>query len=392
MFLRKNRSKKTGRTHMSIVQGYRDADGKNRHKTVRKVGYLDELEKIYDDPIAHFTAVAEDLDGKRADEKSVAVVIDMDERIEKGSGLRKNYGHVVFSKVYHELEIDVFMKNARRHRTFKYNNDAIMRLLVFARLLYPCSKLATLALKDRFFDKFDFSIDDVYNCLDHFDEISGSVQKHLHEQVTKRYQRETDIVYYDVTNYYFDTDRQDDLRKKGAEKNNRKDPIVQMGLLIDKKGLPVSYRLFPGNTHDSQTLLPVLTDIKKRFDTKRIIVVADKALNSGDNIAYHTILGDGYVYSKSIRGASEDFKEWVLDQKGYRKNADGLTLKSMLVPDAVINVTTERVGKRKRRKKETVEQKWICYYSEKYAKRARRKRNETIKKAPLMRSRPHMQP
>ncbi len=154
-----------------------------------------------------------------------------------------------------------------------------------------------------------------------------------------------------------------------------------MGLLLDKLSLPITYKLFPGNTHDSQTLMPILTDVKKNLGVKRIITVADKGLNSGDNIAYSTILGDGYIYSKSVRGASKDFKQWVLDQTGYRQLSDSYKLKARIVPDAEINVTVKQVGKRKTKKKETVEQKWIVFYSEKYALRAKHKREEAIAKA-----------
>lgn len=381
MFLRKNTSKATGRTHLSIVHGYKDSNGVSRHKTVRKVGYLDVLLKEYDDPIAHFTAVAKAMEKDRLSSKSISFTISSDAQLERGCANRKNYGHVVFSKVYHELDIHRFLKNARRHEDFKFNTDAIMRLLVFTRLICPGSKRASHLSKDMFFDNFDFSLDDVYGALTHFDKISVALQQHLHENVTSQYGRETDIVYYDVTNYYFEIDKQDDLRRKGAEKNNRKDPMVQMGLLLDKLGLPISYKLFPGNTHDSQTLMPMLTEIKKRFGVKRLITVADKGLNSGDNIAYGTILGDGYIYSKSIRGASEAFKKWVLDESGYRELTDKYKLKSQTVPDAVIRVTTKQAGKRKYKKEERLEQKWIAFYSEKYAERAKYKREEAVAKA-----------
>lgn len=381
MFLRKNYSNKTGRTYLAIVQGYRDKDGKSKQKTIQKVGYLDELEKEYDDPIAHFKAVAEAMDKERLTEKNMTINIDMNQQLERNKENRKNYGHIVFSKIYHELEINRFLKNTRRHENFKFNTDAIMRLLVYTRLLFPGSKRASTLNKERFFDNFNFSLDDVYHALTHFSKISGALQQHLHEKVTEQYGRETDLVYYDVTNYYFEIDRQDNLRKRGPSKEHRKDPIVQMGLLLDKVGLPISYKLFPGNTHDSQTLMPMLSEVKKKFGVQRIISVADKGLNSGDNIAYNTILGDGYIYSKSVRGASEDFKKWVLDKTGYQQIADSYKLKSMFVPDAVINVTVKQDGKKKTKKKVTVEQKWIVFYSEKYAIRAKHKREETISKA-----------
>ena len=397
MFLRKSYNKKTNRTYLSIVQGYRDKDGKSKSKVVESIGYLDELLEKYDDPIAHFTGVAASKDNERQSEKNITITIDMNGQIERGVTNRKNYGHVVFSKIYHELEIDWFLKNARRHENFLFNTDAVMRLLVYSRLLYPGSKRASVHIKERFFDNFKFSLDDVYNALIHFDKISNGLQRHLHEKVTSQYGRNTDMVYYDVTNYYFEIDKQDDLRRNGPSKENRKSPIVQMGLMLDKLNLPIMYKIFPGNTHDSQTLMPMLTEIKKSYGAKRVITVADKGLNSGDNIAYSVALGDGYIYSKSVRGASDDFKEWVLAESGYRhikdkdeaenknEREDGIKykykLKSKIVPDAEINVTVEQNGKKKKKKKVKIEQKWVAFYSKKYAERAKHKREETIEKA-----------
>jgi len=384
MFLRKNYSKKTGRTHLSIVQGYRGADGKNKHKTIKSVGYLDILEKEYADPIVHFTALAKSMDAERKQSKTETITLDMEEQLERGIEMRKNYGSIVFSKIYHELEIDRFLNNARRHEKFSFNTEAMMRLLLYTRLLWPSSKRASFQNKGQFFDKFDFTLDDIYDGLTHFDKISDALQQHLHEQVIEQYNRKTDLIYYDVTNYYFETDKQDDLRRNGCSKEKRKKPIVQMGLMMDKEGLPVAYKTFPGNTHDSQTLMPVLTEIKKKYKTKRIITVADKGLNSGDNITFSTALGDGYIFSKSVRGASDDFKSWVLDESGYQELGEIYKLKSKIVPNAEISVTIAQDGKKRKKKKIKLEQKWIAFYSDKYAKRAKKKRSEVIAKAQAM--------
>jgi transposase len=381
MFLKKTFQKRTGRIYLSIAHGYRTPDKKSRTKTIKSLGYLDALEKEYDDPIAHFTALAKEMGNDRESENNIPVTLHSGEKLKKGVANRKNYGHVVFSKPYHELGINIFLKNARRHKGFKFNTDAIMRLLVFSRLLYPGSKRAAVLNKEHFFDDFKFSLDDVYDALDHFDEICAALLQRLHEKVTELYGRDTDLVYYDVTNYYFEIDRQDELRKKGPSKEHRKDPIVQMGLLIDKQGLPISYKLFPGNTHDSQTLMPVLTEVKKKFGVKRIIAVADKGLNSGDNIAYNMILGDGYIYSKSVRGAGKEFKEWILDEAGYRVVTDKYKMKSKVFPDAPNWVTVGKSGKKNKKKNVPIEQKWVVFYSDKYAARAKHKREEAIAKA-----------
>ena len=371
-----------GKTYLSVVHGYWDNLAKqSRTKTVMKIGYLEDLKKEYSDPVAHFTEVAAKMEKERQESTSITITIEPAAQLERGAANRKNYGHAVFSKIYHELEINRFLKNARRHEKFKFNTDSIMRLLVFSRLLRPGSKRAAVLDKDIFFDNFKFTLDDVYHALTHFDKLSEDLQRHLHEQVTGQYGRETDLVYYDVTNYYFEIDKQDDLRRRGAEKNKRKDPIVQMGLMMDKRSLPIMYKIFPGNTHDSQTLMPVLAKIKKTFGVGRIIVVADKGINSGDNIAFNTVLGDGYIYSKSVRGASGDFQKWVLEESGYRQISGDYKVKSKVVPDAPVKVTVEQIGKKKKKKTEKVEQKWVVYYSKKYADRSRHKREEAIEKA-----------
>ena len=381
MFLAKNYSKKTGRTYLQIVHGYRDKEGKTKRKVIESLGYVDELEKKYDDPIAHFTQVAKQMESERLENKQLVITIDTDSQVDRNFQNRKNFGHVVFSKVYHELELDRFFNNKQRHENFKFNSNSIMKVLLFARLLYPCSKKATVEIKDRFFDKADFTLDDVYNCLTHFNKIEKDAQQFIHEQIVRQYDRKTDLIYYDVTNYYFETDKQDDFRKKGVSKEHVPNPIVQMGLSVDRQGIPISYRLFEGNMHDSQTLMPILKDIKKQYNTKRIIVVADKGLNSGDNIAFNIILGDGYIYSKSVRGASDDFKSYVLDDEGYTWIGNDYKRKSSVVPTE-INVTVGKYKNGKNKKKKVqIDQKQVIFYSRKYAERAKKQREAIIAKA-----------
>lgn len=379
MFLRKNFNKKTGRTYLQIVHGYRDPQGKSKTKVHQSIGYLDMLEKEYDDPIAHFENLAKKMDAERQENKYINIKIKEDEMIDRNNINRKNYGHIVFSKVYHELQLDRFFNNKQRHEKFEFDSNSIMKVMVFARLLYPCSKKKTVEIKDYFFDKTDFTLDDVYDSLTHFSKHSKEAQQFMHERITEQYGRDTSLLYYDVTNYYFETDKQDGFRMNGYSKEHRRDPIVQMGLAMDKIGIPLTYQLFNGNTHDSQTLMPVLANIKKEYGTDRIIVVADKGLNSGDNIAFNTVLGDGYVYSQSVRGASDLFKAYVLDDKGYVVIGDDYKRKSRIIP-VEINVSVGK-GEKRRKKKVLLDQKQVVFYSKKYAERAKNQRNEMVAKA-----------
>ena len=379
MFLRENLNKKTGRTYIQIVHGYRDQQGKSKSKVHQNIGYLDVLEKEYDDPLTHFRNLAKQMDAERQETKYINLKIKADEKIDRSKTNRKNYGHIVFSKIYHELELDRFFNNKQRHMKFEFDSNSIMKVLIFARLLYPFSKKKTTEIKDRFFDKADFTLDDVYDSLTHFSKHAKEVQRFMHERITEQYSRDTSLLYYDVTNYYFETDKQDGFRMNGPSKEHRRDPIIQMGLAMDKMSIPLTYQLFNGNTHDSQTLMPILANIKKEYGVKRIIVVADKGLNSGDNIAFNSALGDGYVFSQSVRGASDLFKAYVLDNKGYVEIGTDYKRKSRILP-VEINVSVGG-GKKKKKKKVCIDQKQVVFYSKKYAERAKNQRNEMITKA-----------
>jgi len=383
MYLRKVPIKKTGRVYLQIAQGYRDTNGKPKTKIIEKIGYLDELQKTVDDPIAYYTEYANKRDEEYKASKSFNITIRNDDKVERGVTNVRNYGYIVLSKIYHELELDRFFNNARRHERFSFNSESIMRLLAYARVLYPDSKKKTLEIKERFFENFDFSLDDIYSSLSHFSKCASSAQKHIYQRVKEQYGLNTELVYYDVTNFYFETDVQDGYRMNGYAKDKRGKPIIQMGLAMDSSAIPIAYRTFPGNTNDSETLIDSLKDIKKEYKVKRAVVVADRGLNCGDNIAFNVALGDGYVFSQSVRGGSDEFKAYVLEVEGYSSPTEnGFKKKSRIIP-ATVKITAG-VTKSGRKSKKTVpvgDQKQVVFYSPKYAKRAKIQREEKIKKA-----------
>lgn len=167
-----------------------------------------------------------------------------------------------------------------------------------------------------FFEKDNYSLDDVYRCLTFFNKHKDNLQLWINDKIKDLYGRYTSLVYYDVTNCYFETDKIDDFKKKGVSKEHRPNPIVQMGLFMDNKGIPITYQLFPGNTNDCLTYRPNLSRIKKNYDLSRV-VVADKGMTTGDNIWYTLSAGDGYVFSMSVRGADKELKNYVLNQNDY---------------------------------------------------------------------------
>ncbi len=367
-----------GRKYLSIVQGYRDPVTKKvRHKTVKSLGYLDELAKHYPDPIAYFRGVVKEMNKKAALEREpVTIGLDPNEILTADQTNRKNIGYAALCKLYYELGLDIFFYNHSRSFKSEFNTNNIMKLLVFSRILAPSSKKKTYQEKERYFENTEFSLDDVYRCLTQVVTFKDGLQLHLHQKMKEKFGRSTELVYYDVTNYYFETDRQDELRKKGVSKEHRPDPIVQMGLLMDTQGIPISYDLFPGNINDCETLMPMLDQVKKAYQVGRTIVVADKGVNTADNIAFSLTRGDGYVYSQTVRGANKELKDYVLDQSGYRKIGQGYQIKSRLYPREIA-VSNAQGGRSKVR----IDEKQVVFYSADYDAKAKADRQAALMKA-----------
>lgn len=380
MYLKQTKQK-NGRIHLDITDSYYDKQKKKtRQITIENLGFLDELEKKYDDPIAHFQKRVEQLkDDKKARQAPIHFTFfDSDRLCASDTSLRKNFGYAPLSQIYHKLGIHTFFINRQRHSKEEYDANTIMKLLVYSRLLYPSSIKAAFEKRERFFEKTNYSLDDVYRCLDLFYKHRENLQVWLNDKIRKNYGRDTNLIYYDVTNYYFESDDQDDFKRKGVGKEHRPNPIVQMGLFMDRNSVPITYELFPGNTNDCLTYRPNFGRIKKQFGLGRVISVADKGMTTGDNIWYtiNTPTKDGYVFSMSVRGADKKLKEYVLREEGYTWLGTEYKRKSRKYP-RTIHVTTT-TGKKMDK---VVDEKQVVFWSEKYAKRAKAERAAALAKA-----------
>jgi len=400
LFLKKSVS--NGRVFLSLVQGYRE-NGKVKHKTIEKIGYLDELEKVYDDPIAHFKSVAKERSLATPDERKLEV--SLTQRLANNASSRKNLGYAIPKRIYSLLGIHTFLQNKQKHLNIGYNLNSIFSLLVYNRFLFPSSKKKSFDRRDFFFESYDFSLDDLYRSLDYFARYSESIQKHLHEKVCEIIGRDGKLGYYDVTNYYFeipynDEDEYDDngvlikkgFRKKGPSKEHRPDPIVQMGLLMDSNGIPMAFNTFSGGDSEKTSLIPIIRRVKKDYGLKRIIAVADRGLNTSDNTAFLAGTNDddchghdGYVYGQSVLAADKEFKAWVINPEGYvhSKEVDKNGEEVIFTHKSRIYAKTIQLENRqgKRSLKMTIYQKQMAYYSQKYAEKQKREREIVLKKA-----------
>ena len=395
MYLSTSR-RKDGRTYLSIQKRYWDPKTKKRtSKTIESLGYLDILQKEYDDPINHFKAIVEKMTEEENKSNHVSIEIDMTEELPEGSRGAKNLGYAVPMKIYHELWLDDFMKRKMVGQRFKFNTNSIMIMLVMSRILSPGSKKNAFENKDRYFERFDFSLDDVYRSLSHYAKISSELQQSMYERIKTKYGSDTSIVYYDVTNYHFEISKPDDNRKFGKSKQNRKKPIIQMGLAMDADGVPIHYELFPGNKLDKETFRSVIGEVRLNYNTGRVIVVADMGIITGDNIYY--LIGskpykplNGYVFSFSVRGGTKQFQDYVLDPYDY-KDCDGeiadadtdFKIKSRFIARD-IKVTMNN-GKTKTKQ---VYEKQVVFWNRKYFNKSRAERAEVLAKAENLISNP----
>ena len=396
MYVKTLIEKKSGRTLMRYIEGYRE-NGKVKHRTVERIGYVDEFTHLYEDPIAHFKEVAKQKTAlKKARQKAVTVEL-MPEALlpfdaeTQSYDCMKNIGHAALSQVFHALELHTFFDRRRKYLDISYNLTAVMKLLIYERILEPGSKRAAWLGRSKYFDKMDFDLNAVYRSLSIIPKYRDDLLTHLHQQMVSQYERDSTILFYDVTNYYFEIDQEDSFRRKGVSKEHRPLPIVQMGLFMDQAGFPVTYDLFPGNMNDCTTFTPMSEQVRTQLDVKHLIFVADKAMLSGTNIAEVITNHNGYVFSKSVRGGTQNLKDTVRDPEGYQKYDESGNPISALDTETPVSFmykvldevkdtyVTDTDGKRKT--VQGVGHYQIVYWSAKYAKRAQADRAAAVEKA-----------
>jgi transposase len=289
----------------------------------------------------------------------------------------KNIGYFLFDALYDALGIYDVLNFHKSHSKIEYDLNGLVKLLVFGRILWPGSKIGTFEERGKYLFGITQSDEprEIYRALDCLDEKSEAIQKRMNTKISTTIGRNMEVCFYDVTNYYFEIGRNDEdekdsngnivrygLRKKGVSKEKRSEPIVQMGLFIDDNGLPVAYKLFPGNNTDQTTLRPALEKSIEKMGFGRVIIVADGGLNIEPNIAHILSKGNGYIVSKSTKKSDKTVKKWILEEEGYVWNEKRtFKVKSMIRKRKVKNTEGKRVE---------ITEKLVCYWSKKHYDRA----------------------
>ncbi len=314
-FLKKSNVK--GRTYLAIYESFYHPQKKDTaHRSYKALGSLETLIKSgIKDPIAHFQ---KEVDLLNEQKKQAAA-----KKISDRSPLRY-LGFFPLKSILEKLKIKQYVHYFKLTNDFRYDLYEVLSTLIYARGVHPCSKNKTFHdILPCLYEPYSYSYDQLLDAL----AFLGNNYEKFVEIFTTRlkavYGIDTSKTYFDCTNFYFEIDREDDFRRKGPSKENRRDPIVGLGLLLDAHQLPIGMKMYPGNESEKPVLRDTIEQLKRQNQiVGRTIHVADKGLNCAKNIAFSKINGDGYLFSKSIKGLSEKEKVWVFLDEGFKELKD----------------------------------------------------------------------
>ena len=320
-FLKKQRQGK--QIYLAIYESFYSSDTKGtKHKCYKSLGSVNKLKETgINDPIAHFQKEVDELNKTSVSKKEVLI---SDEPI------LKNLGYFPIKSLINKLDVKKTLDLFKLVNNFDYDLYTLITTLIYARCVKPCSKYKTyFEVIPSLFESVNYSYDQL---LDGLSFIGNDYEKFVElffKAYKDKYGSDTSKTYFDCTNFYFEIDKEDDFRRKGPSKENRKDPLVGLGLLLDANQIPIWMKLYPGNESEKPVLREVINDLKDR-DAKigRTIHVADKGLNCAENIAFSKTNKDGYIFSKSVKQLPDVEKTWVLNNNDWKtvKDKDGQVL------------------------------------------------------------------
>lgn len=317
-FLKKSNLKKG--TYLQIYESFYDPNRKETvHHSCGPIGYVHELiASGILDPLAFAQDKVNELNSERRIEKS----LDKTKKIQ-ASPLR-HLGYAPLKNILHRLDVKRFIELLFLHRNFSFDLTSCFESLVYARCIKPCSKYKTCYdVIPHLYESYSFNYDQIRETCEVFGSEYHKVVEIFTHAVKEKFGSITDVTYFDCTNFYFEIDRETSFQKKGPSKENRKDPIVGLGLLLDTNQIPIGMELYPGNQSEKPILRSVVNQLKRQNNIEgRTIMVADKGLNCATNITEATLNGDGYLFSKSVKQLPETELTWVLLPNDYQDVVD----------------------------------------------------------------------
>lgn len=382
-FLKKTNNKKG--TYLQIYESYYNPERKTgAHRSYKPIGYVHELQaKGIEDPISFYKEEVQKLNQEFQKRKQAEKVRQISEESPE-----KLLGYFPLKNLCDSFGCKKYIDLMQTATGFRFNIFDMMSSLIYARVVHPCSKLKTyIEILPKLFEAYDFSLDQLYSGLGYIGSEYEKIIEIFNHQVALKYPFDTAHSYFNCTNFYFEIDKEDDFRLKGSSKENKKEPIVGMGLLLDANQIPVGMKMYSGNESEKPVIRDIIDDLKQRSHISgRTIRVADKGLNCFENILHALKSGDGYIFSKSVKMLSETEKTWALLKNDYVavKNKKGEVI--YYIKDCVDDFTYNYTDKDGHRKTLKLTEKRIVTFHPKLAEKQKHEINRQVEKAKRLRA------
>ena len=311
-------------SYYSIIKDYTNINGKRSTKIFEKLGNQRRVEDRFgkNNTIEKIKEYINDLNSEDKNEL-VKLELNSSKRINKEKR-NFNIGYLFLEKLYNDLKIKDICNKIQSNYKFEFDLDEVLSYLVFARIIYPSSKLETFKQCQNFIEQPTFKLHDEYRALSYIANNVDLIQESLFINSKNVIKRNSKVIYYDCTNYFFEIDEEDDLRRYGISKEHRPNPLIGMGLFMDGDGIPLSFNIYPGNQNEQKTLIPeeskIINDFK--LDDTKVILCTDAGLVSDDIKKYNIKDGRGFVITQSLKKLKEEYKEQVFDKKDWRLPGD----------------------------------------------------------------------
>ena len=304
--------------------------------------------------------------------------------IQKNEQNSFNCGYLFLEKIYYELGLNKVCESLKEKYSFKYDLNNILSRLLYGRIIFPSSKLATYNLSKKLIEQPNFELQHIYRALEVISKENEFIQSELYKNSLKKSKRNTGVLYYDCTNYFFEIEQEDGLKQYGPSKEHRPNPITQMGLFMDGDGIPLAFNISAGNTNEQGTLTPTEEKILKDFKLSKFIVCTDAGLASIDNRKFNNKDERAFITTQSIKKLKKHLKDWALEKTGWKLSGD-----SKEYDISKIEETEESVEKYKNKifykerwiNENDLEQKFIVTFSLKYKYYQKEIRNNQIERA-----------
>lgn len=306
-----------------VIHSFRK-NGKNTTKIYKKLGTIQQLSDKLNMSRSEVIAWAKEqaaIITKQYNEENDNVIVSLNpsRMISKNKQLTFNCGYLFLQSICYSLRLDNICRNIKYHHKFDFDILHILRDSIYSRILSPSSKRSSFSFAHSLLEQPDYELHDVYRALSILAKASDHIQSEIYRNSHFLHDRNTKVLYYDCTNYYFEIEQEDDFRKYGKSKEHRPNPIVGMGLFMDGDGIPLAFDIFPGNQNEQKTLKPLEQKVVRDFGCSQFIYCSDSGLASQDNKLFNDMGGRGYVITQSLKKLKKEDRDIALDTKQYRK-------------------------------------------------------------------------